>query len=158
VERASDDGRTLGVQLWGMSVECTPTDEPGAPARTTAIPLGGSPDAWFVGFHPVERSSDASWRWTKERSKVELRERALPKGEQCLVNLALGGPSRRSVAVSWNGSPLTERTKGTFPIVRSRDHHRVTLSSRTRPRPGVAQPVGVGLWRVGFQCGGPIEP
>ena len=152
VDEKSDDGRALGVELRGLSIECAQTEDAGSPARTAVIPLGGSEDAMFLDFHPVERSPDSSWRWTKERSLIQLRDRGLPKGKHCVVNLALGGGSREAAVVRWNGTRLTERTPGTFPLGGPADNHRLTLSSRTQPRPGAPQPVGVGLWRVGFQC------
>lgn len=152
LDPSADDARVLGVALRGLSVECAADDQEGATSQTGVIPLGGSPDASFIDFHPVERSAEATWRWTTGRSLVRLRQRALPQGPRCVLHVALGGGPRASVIVSWNGERLLSSGRGSFPLGDSAQYHRLQLSSRTQPQAGLAEPVGVGLWRVGLHC------
>jgi hypothetical protein len=154
----STDTRSLGVELRGLSLECGEAEGAGAPARTVVVPLDGSDDAWFRGFHALERDHDSIWRWTKELSRVYLRDTVLPKGKHCVVNLALGTRLQGSTIVSWNGMQLVERTPGTFALSELGGRHRLVLSSKTQRFPDDPRVLGVGLWRVGFDCPEPAEP
>ncbi|MBW2453094.1 MAG: hypothetical protein JRI68_01210 [Deltaproteobacteria bacterium] len=151
------DGRSLGVKLRGVSLECAQSAGGDGPARTVVVPLQGSEDAWFQDFHRVERDDGTAWRWTQARSVIYLREQLLPPSGPCVVNLALAERSPRPTTVSWNGRSLAEQSPGAYRREAPPGVAQLELSSKTHQLADGRRVGGVGLWRLGFHCFGSTQ-